>query len=158
MLSLILAATTMPTPDRQLARLIGTWHGTSQSMSTPFSKPGTSHTTIVCSASPGAGAFIVCDMRGEGGKQTLAIYTRDPATGKYWYGEFSPNRNPYRTALSIEGNDWTYSGSYTHSGKTIEFRTVNHFEGDGETFASSYSDDRGRTWHTIARGVATRGP
>ena len=154
MLPLVFAAA-LAAPDPQLARLIGTWHGTSQRLS--GAKPSISHSTIVCSATPGGGAFVVCDIKGGNGQQTLAVYTRDPGTGKYWYGEFSPGRDPYRNSLTIHGNDWTYSGSYTSRGKTVEFRTVNHFEGDTETFESYYSDDLGHTWHTISRGTATRG-
>lgn len=158
MFSFLLAATTFSTPHSQLSRLIGTWHGTARSMSTPFSRAKTSHSTIVCGYSPGNGAFIVCDIGGDGRRQTLAIYTRDPENGKYWYGEFAPGRDPYRAALSVRADEWTYSSSFTRGGKTIDFRTVNHFKGNRETFESSYSDDRGHTWHTIARGAATRSP
>ncbi len=156
MLPLVLAAATLTRPDPQLTRLIGTWHVTSQQLSR--AKPSISHATIVCNASPNGGAFVVCDIRGENGQQTLAVYTRDPATGKYWYGEFSPSRDPYRNSLTIKGNDWTYSGSYTSGGKTIEFRTVNHFEGNTETFESYYSDDLSHAWRAISKGTATRGP
>ncbi|HET9364219.1 MAG TPA: DUF1579 family protein [Candidatus Angelobacter sp.] len=143
-------------PTKKLGILVGKW----ETEGTFTGTANKSSSTLECRWSP-MGNYLVCEqlvaMMGNQSRQ-LTVYSYNSKDGSYVYSTYrDPGTSPSGGTVTINGNLWTYSGSFEANGKKMEFRTTNDFSKPGtETFKSETSDDGGAHWKTVLEGSAKK--
>lgn len=145
---------------QKLGVFVGKWQSEATRPETSFSHADKITSTIQCSWSP-QGNFLVCEqaITDSGGKHTqLSIYSYNSQAGNYTISSMAgPGKQPWNGTVNINGNLWTYPGSFEANGKKIEVRTTNDFSVPGtETFKTEFSDDGGAHWIVTLQGTAHR--
>jgi hypothetical protein len=104
-----------------------------------------------------SGRCLLCDQIHPGANgpvKELNIFTYDRAQSAYVMQGMRPAR---RAPFSIEGQTWTYGGSYTENGKTIASRVLNVWESpEVMHYFVQASPDGGTQWTTNAEGRMVR--
>jgi hypothetical protein len=143
-------------PTKKLGVLVGKWE-------TEGKFTGTENRTsssLECRWSP-MGNYLICEqlvaMQGNQSRQ-LTVYSYNSKDGNYVYSTYrDPGATPSGGTVAINGNLWTYSGSFEANGKKTEFRTTNDFSKPRtETFKTETSDDGGANWKAVLEGKATK--
>jgi len=140
----------------------GKWVGNGQFVDSAFSKANTASATTRCVWSPDH-VFVICDQDinfGGTPMRELSIYTFTPKNGKfYFYGVSLGEETPRHTDLDIKdnGDRWLYTSTNDIQGKSVEFRTTNHFlNNDTVEWWTEFSTDGGKTWTKTGGGKEVR--
>lgn len=143
--------------ERQvLARWVGRWTSSGHLLDTAYTHAGEASGKMTCAWSPRQ-LFVVCDQENlVAGRpdRAITVYGYAPGQQKYTFANIPADGSAPRTpALTVDGDTWTYSNSFTKDGKTTMFRTVNTWKGNDQVdFRGEYSIDDGATWTTMVSG------
>jgi hypothetical protein len=148
-------------PPNRLDMFVGTWHASGSMAAARGKPPQHLQGTNVCQWSGATHLFLVCDgvfrvegTRGE--EHQLSVYAYDPATGRYRFANLSGGEVG-TPELSLSGNTWTYSGSFTdQQGKTHWYRTLNIFDSPDRYRYEIQNSDDGQRWTTSGSGESRR--
>ena len=103
------------------------------------------------------GRYFACQQSVDGAPTELLVFVSLGQPGHYATQSVMPDgRAGGRGELLIEGDTWTFSGSWNSGGRTIYTRTVNLFKGRNRIhFEQSESFDRA-AWTAKASGEEVR--
>ncbi len=152
------AATDVAAATKKLGVFVGKWKSEGNFFETGYSHVGHVTSDIDCRWSP-QGNFLVCEQQitdKEGQHTQLSIYSYNSKDGNYTISSMAdPGRQPWNGTVIINGNVWTYPGSFEAKGNKVEMRTINDFSTSGvEQFKTEFSDDGGGHWTTMLQGTA----
>ena len=140
----------------------GKWVGEGQFVDSAYSKANKASATTTCVWSPDH-VFVTCDQDinfGGTPMRDLSVYSFASKTGKfYFYGISLGEETPRHTALDISdnGDRWLYTSTNDIQGKSVEFRTTNHFlNNDTVEWWTEFSTDGGKTWTKTGGGKEVR--
>lgn len=150
-----LAAADTPSALDRLIPFAGTWKSDSQTFDTPYSKAGTSSSTLVNQCWK-AGQFFICNQSVNGESRVLLVFAyKGGDTFGVTYVPADGSHSISGTVL-VAGGVWTYPGQQTKLGQTTYFRTVNIYgNSDNLDYREEYSQDQ-QTWTLMAKGHETR--
>lgn len=143
-------------PTKKLGILVGKWETEGKFTGTE----NKSSSSLECRWSP-MGNYLICEqlvaMMGTQSRQ-LTVYSYNSKEGSYVYSTYrDPGTAPSGGKVTINGDLWTYSGSFEANGKKTEFRTTNDFSKPGaETFKTETSADGGTNWKAVMEGSAKK--
>ena len=152
------AGTDDQTATKKLGVFVGKWQSEGRMVETPFSHADKISSSIECRWSP-QGNFLICEQMitdSAGKHNQLSIYSYNSKDGNYSISSMAgPGKQPWNGTVIINGNVWTYPGSFEAKGKKVEIRTTNDFSvPDTETFKTEFSDDGGAHWIVTLQGTA----
>lgn len=145
---------------QKLEVFVGKWQSEGTRPETAFSHADKISSSIDCRWSP-QGNFLICEqsITDSGGNHTqLSIFSYNSKDGNYAISSIAgPGNKPWNGTVLIQGNIWTYPGSFEANGKKVEVRTTNDFSVPGvESFKTEFSDDGGAHWVVTLQGTAHR--
>lgn len=154
------SATDLHAATQKLGVFVGKWQSEGTRPETAFSHADKITSSIDCRWSP-QGNFLICEqsITDSGGNHTqLSIYSYNAKDSNYSISSIAgPGNKPWNGTVQIQGNIWTYPGSFEMNGKKVEVRTTNDFSVPGvESFKTEFSDDGGAHWVVTLQGTAHR--
>lgn len=140
----------------------GKWVGDGQFLESAYSSAAKVGGVTRCGWSPDR-IFVVCDQDvtfAGTPMRDLSIYAFDPKANAFHFYQVTPTGGePHSGSLEIsaDGTNWIYLGSGEMSGKKVQFRTTNQFQGkDQVDWWSEVSADDGKTWTKTGSGSESR--
>jgi hypothetical protein len=135
-------------PDRiKLSVFLGHWEGAGNFLDTKMSKAQIVHSVADCTWSPQRTA-LVCEQH------QITIFTVG-TNGNFSYTTLNPDGRLFNGMLTISGNQWTFTAAPGTAAQYPQFRTVNTFNGNEETFFTEFTED-GSHWTTMLKGTMHR--
>lgn len=139
-------------PAKKLGAFLGKWEAEGTMGTDKIAS------SLECHWSP-QGMFLVCEQSikmAAGDRRQLTIYSYNSKDSAYGYVTIAgPGAKPTTGKIEINGNVWTYPGSFENNGKTILIKTTNEFtDARTEVYKTERSEDGGASWKTILQGTA----
>lgn len=149
------ADTPAASPLDRLAVFAGTWKSESETFETPYSKEGSSTTTLVNQCWK-AGAFFVCNQSVNGVSATMLVFTFKGGDTFNEAAIQAATGQANNGTLVIAGGVWTFPGVSHKLGQTTYYRNVNIYSDNNNLdYREEYSTDQ-QTWTLMAKGHESR--
>ncbi len=103
------------------------------------------------------GTYFTCQQTVNGALSALLVFVPAKTPGKYFTQSIMPDgRAGGRGDLTIEGDRWTYLGTWNQGKKTTTFRTINVFSGKTRIHFEQQESNDGKEWKTTGSGDEVR--
>jgi len=99
------------------------------------------------------GSYFTCQQTVNGAVSALLVFVPVKTPGQYFTQSIMPDgRAGGRGDLTIEGDKWTFLGTWNQGNKTTKFRTINVFTGKTRIHFEQQESNDGNDWKTTGAG------